>query len=117
MKGKADLITSIHHIKIAYDLMNSFIMDNPNTNGARMFIPYTKKLNWIVNDIITNPIFPQVVRDGIREEWESDSFTLLAIDEKLAKLSVDQRNGVEVLIEMILEGKKLIISHEETDSK
>lgn len=117
MKGKADLITSIHHIKIAYDLMNSFIMDNPNTTGSRMFIPYTKKLNWIVNDIITNPIFPQIVRDGIRQEWESDSFTLLAIDEKLAKLSPQQRDNVETLIEMILEGKKLIISHEETNAE
>lgn len=116
MRAKADLITSIHHIKLAFDLMNSFILDNPNTNGSRMFIPYTKKLNWIINDILTNPVFPQIVRDGLRAEWESDSFTILAIDEKLTKLPPEQRENIDLLLDMILAGKKISI-HEETNSK
>ena len=107
MKATFDILNSLHHLKLSRDFMRSFMLDNPESVGARMLLPYTKKMDWIAQDLITNPRFPQEIRDAIRKEWEADGFTIPAIDEKIAKLSPEQREILESIIDLILEGETI----------
>jgi hypothetical protein len=62
--------------------------------------------------LITNPNFTEEVREGIRKEWNSDTFVLPAISEKLGLLNPDQRSVVEDLIDLILKGDNIQIVDE-----
>jgi hypothetical protein len=73
---------------------------------------YTSKLEWIYKDLISNPNFTEEVREGIRKEWNSDTFVLPAISEKLGLLNPDQRAVVEDLIDLILKGDNIQIVDE-----
>ncbi len=62
--------------------------------------------------MISNPNFTEEVREGIRKEWNSDTFVLPAISEKLGLLNPDQRAVVEDLIDLILKGDNIQIVDE-----
>jgi hypothetical protein len=107
MNKGADIVSSIQHLKMADEHMSSFIRDMPGTVIARLFKNYRSKIDWMLTDIRSNPQFPQVIRDGIRKEINSDVFQTLAINEKFALLPIEQRDAVELLIDKILEGEEL----------
>lgn len=116
MKATFDILNSLHHLKLSRDFMRSFMLDNPESVGARMLRPYTTKMEWIAADLITNPRFPQPVRDAIRNEWQADGFVIPAIDEKIAQLSPEQREILEGIIDLILEGETIkVVQHDRTD--
>lgn len=115
MKATFDLISAIHYIKLGHDLMNSFILDNPEKYGSKLMRPYVQKLDWIGKDLISNTKFPAQVRDGIRAEWNSDTFMIPAIHEKLTRLQPQQREAVEQLIDLIISGKQLRVEYEKTE--
>ena len=117
MKATFDILNSLHHLKLSCDFMRSFMLDNPDSVGARMLKPYTSKMEWIAADLITNPRFPQPVRDAIRNEWQADGFVIPAIDEKIAQLSPEQREVLENIIDLILEGESIkVVQHDRTDN-
>ena len=66
-----------------------------------------KRAEWIVKDLITLPVLPQTVRDGIKAEWQSDVFTVDAISEKTALLNPEQRENIETLIDYMLKGETI----------
>jgi len=74
-----------------------------------LFTGYKKRAEWIVNDLITHPLLPQSVRDGIKAEWSSDCFTVDAIAEKAALLNPAQRENIESVIDCMLKGETLKI--------
>jgi hypothetical protein len=57
-----------------------------------------------------------VIRDGIRAEWESDVFTTLAIQEKIAKLSPKEREVVETIIDCIIAGDDITVEKSKEDA-
>lgn len=109
MKAAADLVQAIHHIKFAYEFLDSFRRDNKGSRADFLFKTYQNKLEWIVKDFITIPYLPQVVRDGLRKEWESDIFTIDAIMTNISLLTPEQRTIVENIIESILKGEEIKI--------
>jgi len=109
MKGESDIVSGLQAMKRAYDHWDSFVRERPGSLAERMFGGYCKRLDWIAQDLITCPHFPQVVRDGIRKEWKSDSFTTLAIAEKAALLPPDQRDIIENIIDRLITGERLNI--------
>ncbi len=114
--GASDLVNAIHSVRQAYEHFGSFQRENPGTIGARLMKQYCAKLEWIYGDIITYPLFPQVIRDGIRAEWESDVFTTLAIQEKIAKLSPKEREVVETIIDCIIAGDDITVEKSKEDA-
>ena len=109
MKGGADLVSAIHHIKQAFEFLDSFRREHPNSAGARLFKTYQNKLEWIVRDFLTIPYLPHEVAQGIRKEWESDAFAIDAILEKINLLNPEQREAIELVIDQILNGEQLEI--------
>lgn len=107
---RGSVIQSIHHLKLADEFMNDFVRSAPNTRGAVLFQNYSRKIKWILMDIITYPLFDDEVRKGIRAEIESDAFSIPAIVEKVSLLNPEQREMLEGLIEDIIAGKTIEIS-------
>jgi hypothetical protein len=112
MKGASDLVNGLLHIRMAYHYWDDFRRELQGTKGQNLLKLYTSKLEWIYNDLITNPNFTEEVREGIRKEWNSDTFALPAISEKLGLLNPDQRAVVEDLIDLILKGDNIQIVDE-----
>lgn len=107
MKGSSNIISAVHHLKIACEHWEDFKRHHPGTKGAMLFNGYKKRAEWIVKDLITLPVLPAAVRDGIKAEWKSDVFAVDAIAEKAALLNPEQRDNIEILIEMMLKGETI----------
>lgn len=112
MKGASDLVNGLLHIRIAHHYWDDFRRELQGTKGQNLLKLYTSKLEWIYNDLITNPNFTEEVREGIRKEWNSDTFVVPAIQEKMALLNPDQRIVVEELIDLMLKGDEIKIVDE-----
>ena len=104
---KSSVVQAIQHVKIAEEFMNDFIRSAPTTRGAIIFGQYSRKLRWILSDIITYPHFDDEVRKGIKVEIESDAFSVGAINDLIPLLNPEQREMIEDLIEDILKGKTI----------
>lgn len=105
MKGGSNIVSAIIAIKQAYDHFTSFQTEHKGSKGANLFKSYNGKLEWIYTDLKTNPFLSQAVRDGIKHEWESDVFCLDAISEKVALLSPEQKEIIELLVDEMIKGE------------
>ena len=105
--ASTEIIHFIHHLKVAKEFSMEFQRQFTDTRGAAIFKTYENRINWIFNDIITNPNFDRGIVQGIKEELASDAFIVPAIIEKAALLKPDQRAVVEDLLDSILEGKTI----------
>jgi hypothetical protein len=107
---RSSIVQSIQNLKLADEYMNDFIRSAPNTRGSAIFTDYSRRVNWILRDIITYPFFDDEVRKGVRTEVKSDAFSVPAIFEKIPLLNPEQRQMMEDLVEDILAGKTVTIS-------
>lgn len=107
MKGQSDIVSALQSLKRAHDHFESFIREKPGSLAERMFKGYAKRIDWIVNDFLSCPHFPQEVRDGIRGEWLADAFTTIEVHDKIALLPPDRRECLENVIDLLLKGDKL----------
>ncbi len=112
MKGGSNIISSIHELKQAVEHFESFQREHPGSKGAKLFQVYKAKINWIYTDMATQPFLPQVVRDGIKQEWNSDVFSVPAINEKIPLLNPAQRDMLETMIDKMLQGEEIIFSEQ-----
>ena len=111
MKGSSNIVSSVHHLKMAYDHLESFCLEHPGTKGSRLFETYKKRLEWIVKDLVTHTELPESVREGIKHEWNSDVFAVPAIAEKSSLLNPEQREFIETVIDGLLNGEKITVEH------
>jgi len=106
---RSSVVQGIQHLKQADEFINDFIRQAPNTRGSVIFSMYSKKIRWILTDILTFPYFTDEVRVGIKKEIESDAFGVEAIHDKIPLLSPDQRAMLEELVGDMLDGKTIEI--------
>ena len=106
---RSSIVQAIQHVKIADEFMNDFIRSAPTTRGAIIFGQYSRKLRWILSDIITYPHFTDEVRLGIKTEIESDCFAVEAIHDKIPLLNPEQRAMLEELVGDMVAGKTIEI--------
>ena len=108
MKG-SNIISAIHHLKMAQEHYEDFIREYPDSAGSRLFKSYVNKIKWISNDIIYHPHVSEEVRIGIKKELASDVFAVPAINEKVALLTPDQRDLIEETIDAMIAGEEVKI--------
>lgn len=109
----SNFITSIHHLRICAEYMDDIVRQYPGSRAAVLFEGYSKKIKWILRDILTYPYFNEEIRDGIKKEIESDPLTYRAIMESISLLTPDQRNLLEFVIDDLLNGKQIKIQVDE----
>jgi len=107
---RSSIVQSIQHLKLADEFMNDFIRQAPMSRGGLIFLNYSRKIRWILTDIITYPHFNDEVRAGVKVEIESDAFSVQAIHDKIPLLNPEQREMLEELLEDMLAGKTITIS-------
>ena len=107
MKGSSNIVSSVHNIRQALEHFESFQREYPETKGARLFKGYGSRLEWIVKDLITHPLLTEEVRQGVKEEWESDVFSVPAINEKVALLNPQNRETIEQIVDAMLNGEEI----------
>lgn len=105
----ANIINAIQNLKMAQEQLEDFCRQYPNSQGERIFKNYSKKIDWIFNDIITHPFLTNEVRTGIKNEIQSDVFAVPAIIEKVALLTPDQREIIESTLDAMLSGEEVKI--------
>jgi len=108
MKG-SNIISAIHHLRMAEEHYADFIREFPESMGTRLFKSYIAKIKWIYTDIISHPYITQEVRDGIKNEISSDIFAIPAINDKVALLNPEQREMIEDTIDAMLSGENVKI--------
>jgi len=114
-KSNSDIVQSLQHLNMAKQHFESFIRDFPGTNGARMFKRYVDKVDWIFNDLLTNPQFSREVTNGIMEEVNSDAYAVVALSEKMSLLPPDKREAMEDILDTLLSGAELTIENKNTN--
>jgi len=77
--------------------------------NPQSILTYIDKIEWIYRDFISNPILPQDVTSGIKEEWNSDVFCVPAITDKVSVLRPDQREMIEEIIDGLIAGEEIKI--------
>lgn len=108
---KSNIIQSAQYVKMARECMEDYVRD---FGAGFLFRPFIKKLEWIMTDMITNPAMPQVLREGIKNEFNGDTLSLTAINDKLPLLSTEDRLEVEDLIDQIIQKRLAETDHIET---
>ena len=106
----SSIVSCIHHLKLADEYAKDFVRSAPGTRGATIFGNYSLKLNWILRDVVTYPHFGNEVREGMRKEIASDSFSYDSIIEKVGLLNPEQREALDELLNDILKGKTLEVN-------
>jgi len=106
----SSVVSCIHHLKLADEYAKDFVRANPGTRGATIFGNYSQKFQWILRDVVTYPHFGDQVREGMRKEIASDSFSYDSIVEKVGLLNPEQREAFEELLNDILKGKTLEVN-------
>lgn len=110
---KSNIVSFVHHLKMADEFLADFMRDRPDAIACRKFPDYRRRIEWMVKDFITQPVFhnsPDVI-DGLKKEWESDVFAIPEILSKISLLRPEQRDAVEYLVEQLLNGESLQIEH------
>jgi len=106
----SNILTPFHYLKIASELFQDVIREDPNTLGAKLSKKYLNKIDWCFENFITFPHFPQSVRDGVKHNWNSDLLSIPAITEKINLITPEQRELVEAIIDAMIEGEEIVFS-------
>lgn len=109
IKRGANIINAIQNLKMAQEQFDDFCRQYPSSQGEKLFRSYSKKISWIFSDIITHPFLNNDIREGIKNEIQSDVFAVPAIIEMVALLNPDQRELIESTLEAMLAGEEVKI--------
>lgn len=101
------IICGIHYLKLAEEYFQDWCRQYPKSPGANLFAQYNKRINWILNDIVTNPVFPHDVREGLRKDLKSDLLLITDVSDKLSKIPAASREAIEQIIDLVLAGEEI----------
>ena len=104
-----NFVGAIHYMKISIEFMNDFIRQYPGSKGAKLMTQYVNRLNWILTDIKTSIDFPQIVRDGLKREIESDVLLFPEIINKIHLLEPAKREFIETIVDKLLNDETIEI--------
>lgn len=112
-KEAARIVAAMQYMKISKEYFDDFARNHPDTKGASMCRNYSKKIEWFLNDMLTNPGFDDRVRGLLRKERDIDPLLNLAFIEKVSQIKPDQRHLIEDLLDTVLSGAELQIETSE----
>jgi len=102
-----NFIQAIHHLKVSKEFFQDIQRACAGAKGATIAKKYEERIEWIYKDLLTNPNFDEAFRQGLKDEWEADSFVVLAIMEDIAQLTPENREKIEILVKAILNGEPM----------
>ena len=109
------IVGAIHETKKARDLFEDFGRATKGGMGEKLANKCIKQLDWVYTQVVTIPSLTDEVRNDIRKEWASDSWTLDALHEKILKLNPASRAFVEEVVDSIINGYEVKVNGIEVD--
>ena len=106
----SNLISAFHHLRKAELHLELVAMESKGGIGHDVATKYIKKIEWMKTDCISIPVFPDIVRAGLRKEWACDVLAVDNIRDSIELLAPEQRELVETLIEALLNREEIIIA-------
>lgn len=104
-----NVISAVHHLKMGKEHLEDFCRQHKGSIGSRMFKTYIARVDWILKDMITSNVLGEFVREGIKNEINSDIFIVPAITEKVQLLTPEQREALENVVDCLLNGETIKI--------
>ena len=104
---QSSITQSLNKLKQATDLLEDFKRQHKGSKGAKIAKTYIDRIFWIYLDFVSNPAFTEEVRQGIRNEWAADAFTIDALNDKIGLLNPEQRELVESITDALLQGEEI----------
>lgn len=98
----SNIVCAVQHLKLANEYFNDWIREFPVSKGATVFKRYISKIEWIFNDLKSEPAFRGTVAEGLTREINSDVFLIPAIHDKIAQLPPEQRVEVEKMLDELI---------------
>jgi len=111
----SEILKAIHSIRRAKDNFDVFCLGAVTKDVKKQFLGYSNRLEWIINDIKCHPQCSNEIRNAINEEWQSDVYTIDAIQEKVLKLTPQERDSIETILDCILSGETINIVYDDTN--
>lgn len=112
MKAASNVLKFYYHLKLAIFYAKDFLLEHPTTVFAKLFKNYIDKINWIHTNTITsielNKNVPDII-NVLKEKWNSEVFSEMAVIDKITLLNDDQMNQLEVVVDEILKGENIIV--------
>lgn len=82
----------------------------------KMMKDYSKKIEWILNDVLTTLVFPETIRKELRKEMNADILVMMSLIEKIHLIPVDKREQLELILDEIIKNENLVIEYQTTES-
>lgn len=109
------IVQGFHYLKKAKLCFEAVRNDSHFSMKNKVDKLCVKRIDLIKFDFVTSFDFPQIVRDGIRKEWESDVLTNDNIYHQLHLLTPEKRELVETIVIALINGEN--INFEEDGTK
>lgn len=110
MATTISFIKFFQYLRLSQEFCDDLKRTNKSDSLAfKMFNEYSKRINWILTDVITNPKFPDVIRNELRKEMDSDLLVISALNDKIHLLPINQREVLENIVDCILKGENIEI--------
>ena len=107
MATTISFIKFVQYLKISQEFCDDLKRSDPNSLAYKLFNDYSKRIAWIINDILTNPKFSEIVRNELRKEVNSDLLVIGALNDKIHLLPINQREVLENIVDCILRGENI----------
>ena len=99
MKGTDLIVSGFQDLRRAAIKFGVAAIELNTSKSKYIFNMYQQRCLWIVNDFVTNPIWPNVLRDTMRRDFASDELTTESITAKLDLLPPERREELDVLVD------------------
>ena len=102
--AKSSIAQFVQHLRKAKEFAEDHIRERPQSLFANKFRSnYIPKIEWIYENMITSVGVPEIVSNGIKEEWLTDEPIVTdALQEKIIMIPLDLRPEVEKLLDILL---------------
>jgi len=99
MKGQDLIVSAFQDLRRAAIKFGVAANELSSSNAKRIFNKYSDRCIWIVNDFVTNPIWPDYLRNAMRRDFSSDELATESIFAKLDLLPPEKRDELEELVD------------------
>lgn len=111
MKGTTSILQAIHHLNQAKLNYHSFINEHHSQLPAvKLFNQHLNKIVWIEKSLVTDPFMPDVLREAVKKEIESDVLLIDDVKQKIALVKPEIREVIDQIIDYAINDKDITVT-------
>lgn len=100
---------AFYHLGMAKEYFEDEMRERPTKVSGDVAKKYRNKIDWIINDFITDVRLPKEGQMQFKRELNGDLMFFESISQKSLQLSEEQRRVIETVIDCVLKGEKITV--------